>query len=76
MIGDARVEDGELAESLRQRDLLVQIERFLKYAPKGTDPAVLRDEARAWSQRLDALASGPHASKAKALQAKLARLHG
>ncbi len=40
------------AEKMRFRDLVNQVERFLKYATKGTDPEVLRREAHEFDQRL------------------------
>jgi hypothetical protein len=68
-------EDMELAEQMRQRDVLVQVERFLRYAPRGTDPAVLRQEAALWAGRLEGLA-GANEAKARQLARKLRTLAG
>lgn len=68
-------EDMELAEQMRQRDVLVQVERFLKYAPRGTDPATLRAEAALWADRLAGLEGGNEA-KAQQLARKLRTLAG
>lgn len=46
------MEDAKLAEQMRQRDVIVQVERFLKYAPRGTAPATVAAEARLWAERL------------------------
>lgn len=66
-------ENPELAEELRQRDILVQVERFLKYAAKGTAPEVLQAEAAEWSRRLAGFA-GKNEGRAKQLREKLGRL--
>lgn len=68
-------EDLKLAEEMRQRDVLVQVERFLKYAPKGTAPDALRAEAALWAERLAGF-EGANAGKASALRQKLAKLAG
>lgn len=68
-------EDLALAEQMRQRDALVQAERFLKYAPRGTDPSVLRAEAARWAERLEGVA-GAHQAKARQLARKLRNLSG
>lgn len=68
-------EDLVLAEDMRQRDVLVQVERFLKYASKGTAPEVVRAEAAIWANRLTGF-SGSHASKAAALSKRLAAMQG
>lgn len=68
-------DDVELAEQMRQRDVLVQVERFLKYAPRGTDAGVLRAEAAAWADRLEGFA-GANGAKAQQLARKLRALAG
>lgn len=68
-------EDMELAEQMRQRDVLVQVERFLKYAPRGTDPATLRAEAAMWADRLAGF-TGANKAKAGQLGRKLRALAG
>lgn len=69
------VENLELAEQMRQRDVLVQVERFLKYASRGTDPAVVRKEAAAWADRIEAF-SGDHKDRARQLVRKLRAIAG
>lgn len=62
-------------EKMRFRDLTVQIERFLKYAPKGTDLEVLRREAREFDRRLGLFAEGLDPSKVLKLREKLGKLY-
>ena len=57
MSGDNRVPgagSASVQERLRYRDLVLQAERFLRYAPKGTAKSVLAKEAKAFDQRLSA----------------------
>lgn len=68
-------EDLVLAEQMRQRDVLVQVERFLKYAAKGTDPDVVRREAASWAARL-ATFRGANEAKAQQLVKRLRALTG
>ena len=42
--------DQALEEKMRFRDLVLQAERFLKYAPSGTSPETLRHKAREFSE--------------------------
>ncbi|MGI0090522.1 MAG: hypothetical protein ACREBS_02325 [Nitrososphaerales archaeon] len=64
-----------LSEQMRFRDLVLQIERFLKYASRGTSPDVLRKEASAFSDRLNVFHDGFDQSKKLKLQAKLGQIY-
>lgn len=59
---------------MRFRDLVLQVERFLKYAPKGTDSEVLRREAREFDRRLGEFGGEIDRSKIRRLQEKLRKL--
>lgn len=63
-------------ERMRFRDLVLQIERFLKYAPRGTDSDVLRREAAEFHRRLGAFEGIAEASTVERLQRKLTKLSG
>ncbi len=62
-------------ELRRQKDLLIQVERFLRYAPKGTSKTVLEKEARQFEARLEAV-RGAFGSKSRELQRRLRTLRG
>lgn len=64
-----------IGEQMRFRDLVLQVERFLKYAPKGTSPETLRREAKEFSQRLSKFEDGYDQSKVQKLQARLRKIH-
>ena len=64
-----------LEEQMRFRDLVLQVERFLKYAPKGTSPETLRHEAKGFSNRLLEFQKGFDQSKVRKLQARLLKIH-
>ena len=64
-----------IEEQMRFRDLVLQIERFLKYASKGTAPEVLSKEARTFSERLNVFYDGFDQSKIRKLQKKLQKIH-
>jgi len=65
----------ELEDRMRFRDLLLQVERFLKYAPSGTAPEVLSTEAREFERRLDAFGEGFSPSKVHKAQERLRKLY-
>lgn len=48
-------ERDSISERMRYRDLELQVKRFVKFAPRGTDKATLVREAEAFSRRLDAI---------------------
>jgi len=64
-----------LEEQMRFRDLVLQVERFLKYAPKGTLPETLRHEAEEFSNRLLEFQKGFDLAKIRKLQARLSKIH-
>jgi hypothetical protein len=64
-----------IEEQMRFRDLVLQVERFLKYGTKGTAPDVVRREARSFSERLNVFQDGFDQSKIKKLKAKLAKMY-
>ena len=64
-----------LEEKMRFRDLVLQVERFLKYAPKGTAPETLKREAKEFSERLAEFRHGFDLSKVTKLQARLRKIH-
>jgi len=47
-------EQAPIEEKMRYRDLVLQVKRFVKFAPRGTEKAILVQEAEKFSQRLDA----------------------
>jgi hypothetical protein len=59
---------------MRFRDLVLQIERFLKYAPKGTDLEILRREAREFDRRLVPFGERFGHSKVRKLQNRLRKI--
>jgi hypothetical protein len=63
-----------LSEQMRFRDLVLQVERFLKYASKGTSPEVLRKQARDFAERLSVFKDGFDQSKIRRLSEKLDRI--
>ena len=63
-------------ERMRFRDLVLQVERFLKYAPRGTDSGVLRKEAVEFHRRLGTFDGVAEAATVKKLQQKLENLSG
>ena len=62
-------------ERMRFRDLILQVERFLKYAPQGTDTEVLSREAREFNRRLDEFGRQFDNSKVGKLQRRLRELY-
>ncbi len=60
---------------MRFRDLVKQVERFLKYATKGTDPEVLRREAQDFDQRLAVFQNGLNHRVIRKLQRKLQEIY-
>ena len=54
--------------------MVLQVERFLKYAPKGTNPDVLSREAREFNRRLDEFGNRFDNSKVGKLQTRLKEL--
>jgi len=64
----------EQEEDARFRDLVQQVTRFLKYAPKGTAPGVLRREARIFEGRLANFEKVHNRTKISELQGKLQRI--
>ena len=65
----------ETEERMRFRDLVLQVERFLRYAPKGTNPAVLSREAREFNRRLDGFGHRFGNSKVGKLQRRRKELY-
>ena len=61
-------------EKMRFRDFILQVERFLKYAPRGTDPKVLSREAEEYYRRLDGFGTRFNSSKVRKLQKMLREL--
>ena len=55
-------------EKMRFRDFMLQVERFLKYAPKGTNPEVLSREAEEYSRRLDGFGTRFDSPRVRKLQ--------
>jgi hypothetical protein len=58
---DATIEknnDDSMAEKFRERDLVLQVKRFLKFAPKGTSKDVLTQEAHEFDSRLAMFENG------------------
>ena len=64
----------ETEERMRFRDLVLQVERFLKYAPKGTNPDVLSREAREFNRRVGEFEIRFDNSKVGKLQRRLKEL--
>jgi hypothetical protein len=64
-----------IGEQMRFRDLVLQVERFLKYGSKGTAPDVVRKEARSFSERLNVFQDGFDQSKIKKLKEKLSKMY-
>ena len=64
-----------LSEQMRFRDLVLQVERFLRYASKGTSPEVLRKQARDFSERLSVFKDGFDQSKIRKLSEKLNKIN-
>jgi len=62
-------------EMMRLRDLIKQVERFLKYASKGTDPEVLRREAQEFDHRLVRFGNGPNPRIIRKLHRKLREIY-
>ena len=65
----------DLEEKMRFRDLVLQVERFLKYAPKGTSPETLACEAKEFSDRLSKFHVEFDQSKVQKLQEKLKKIY-
>lgn len=63
-----------IEEHMRFRDLVLQIERFLKYASRGTSPEVLLNEAQIFSERMNAFQDGFDQSKIDKLKEKLRKI--
>ena len=63
-----------IEEHMRFRDLVLQIERFLKYAQKGTSPKTFSKEARVFSDRLNVFQDGFDQSKIRKLNDKLRKI--
>ena len=73
---DAKLDqEHALEEKMRFRDLVLQAERFLKYAPRGTSPETLRHEAKEFSERLSRFQVGYDQSKVRKLEAKLKKIY-
>jgi hypothetical protein len=47
-----------VAEKFRERDLILQIRRFVKFAPRGTSRNVLMKEAQEFDRRLGLFENG------------------
>ena len=65
----------EIREQMRYRDLTLQVERFLKFATKGTDPVVLAREALEFDRRLAKIGNGSNNRNVRKLRNKLERIH-
>jgi hypothetical protein len=50
--------NNSIAEKFRERDLILQVKRFLKFAPKGTSKEVLVKDAQEFEQRLRSFENG------------------
>ena len=61
-------------EKMRFRDFILQVERFLKYAPQGTNPKVLSQEAEGYYRRIDGFGTRFNSSKVRKLQKMLREL--
>ena len=61
-------------ERMRFRDFVLQVERFLKYAPKGTNATVLSREAEEYARRLDGFVTRFNSSRVRKLQKMLREL--
>ncbi len=72
----ARLENERaLSEQMRFRDLVLQIERFLKYASKGTSAELLRKEAHQFSERLLVFKDGFDEAKIRRLSDRLRKIY-
>lgn len=64
-------------ETMRYRDLVLQVERFLKYATKGTSPDMVKRQAREFDDRLSAFDPAYEPRKVRRLRRRLQILgHG
>ena len=64
-----------MEERVRFRDLILQVERFLKYASKGTAPELLAREAQEFDRRLDEFGQRFGYSRVNKLRRKLQNLY-
>lgn len=62
-------------ETMRYRDLLLQVQRFLKYGTKGTAAGVVQRQAKEFDLRLSALVESYESRKVSRLREKLKRLY-
>jgi len=67
-------ESSDAEDRMRFRDLVLQVERFLKYATKGTNPEVLKREASEFERRFDGFGAEFDQSKIHKLRRKLQRI--
>jgi hypothetical protein len=67
---------GDATEAQRQVDLLLQIERFIRYAPMGTQPEILQREAREFESRLSLVREAGLRARTFKLQERLRRIYG
>jgi hypothetical protein len=64
-----------IAEKFRERDLILQVKRFLKFAPKGTSREVLVREAEEFERRLAAFENGSTNPELDKLRRLLRRIY-
>ena len=72
---DSKKEELEIREQMRYRDLVLQVERFLKFATKGTDPVVLAREALEFDRRLAKIENSTNDRNIRKLRSRLERIH-
>ncbi len=62
-------------ERMRYRDLVLQVKRFLKFAPKGTSNEVLILEAKEFDRRLNAIGPRFDIGETRKLSSKLRSIY-
>ena len=64
-----------LEEQMRYRDFVLQVKRFLKYAPKGTNQKVLALEAKEFDHRLSTFAESFDQASINKLRKQLQKIY-
>ncbi len=59
---------------MRYRDFVLQVKRFLKYAPRGTNPEILRREALEFDRRLATFENSFDGSTIRKLREQLRKI--
>lgn len=65
-----------IQEQMRYRDLVMQVKRFIKYAPKGTDHKVLVREVMEFDRRLTEFRKSFGSSETEKLRKQLKKIAG